>query len=169
MKLNAKSLGLVLFVGVLLAGVILVSGCGEALVKTGALTITSSGVVGDNIVVKGETTIDPSKSTYIQYYIGKEYPDTICTCIYCDGLNADMDGHFKLELPKANFRGSGTYRILLEQNPKSNAILGPEHFKAFWKDEGGVVHFGDVSAMGQLTNLAAAVGMEIVETKVTIR
>jgi hypothetical protein len=136
--------------------------------NSNSITITSSKVEKNTLIVEGKTTIDPAISNYIQYYIGKEYPGTTTSCIYCDGLYTDDQGNFKLELPIAYLKGNGTYKIIFEQNPNSNKILPPEHFIAFWKDEEGTVHFGDISSMGELSNLALTVGMKIAETEVTI-
>jgi|WetSurMetagenome_2_1015567.scaffolds.fasta_scaffold116424_1 hypothetical protein len=138
------------------------------LVSTGALKVTSAKVANGNLEVTGTTTIDPGLSIYIQYYIGKEYPGTTSNCIYAAGINGDSSGHFSLELPVTKLKGSGTYKIAFEQNPRSNSILAPEHFMAFYKDSDGVIHFGDVSSMGELSNLAMTVGMEIVECEVTL-
>jgi hypothetical protein len=141
----------------------------ENVLSSGALKVTSSKVVDDNIVIQGKTTIDPSVSTYIQYYVGKEFPGTTTNCILCAGFNADDNGNFELVLPTSKLRGSGKYDIVFEQNPNSNSILPPEHWMAFYKDTAGVVHFGDISSMGEIANLALTVGMEIVETKVNVK
>jgi hypothetical protein len=138
------------------------------LINTGALKINDVQVIDGNIVVNGTTNIDPGKSTYIQYYVGKEIPNTNSNCIYAAGFNADSSGNFQLVLPVSKLKGNGVYKIALEQNPKSNTILPPEHFMAFYKDADGVVHFGDISSMGELSNLAITVGMHISECEVTV-
>jgi hypothetical protein len=105
--------------------------------------------------------VDPSKSTYIQYYVGKHYPGTLTNCILSDGFHTAPDGSFELELPVSSLRGPGQYEIALEQNPNGNTILPPEHWIAFRKTKEGIV-FGDISAMGEIANLALTVGMELV-------
>ena len=144
-------------------------GCSSKTLSTGALKVTSAKVVNNNIVIEGTTTLDPAKSTYIQYYVGKEYAGTTTNCIYCAGINADANKNFKLELSVPDkLRGSGKYDIVFEQNPSSNTILPPEHWMAFYRDSAGTVHFGDISSMGEISNLAMTVGMQIVETKVNV-
>jgi hypothetical protein len=59
-------------------------------------------------------------------------------------------------------KGEGRYEIVLEQNPRSNTILPPEHWAAFRKTKEGIV-FGDISAMGEIANLSLTVGMELVQ------
>lgn len=114
------------------------------------------------IIIRGISKVDPSRSTYIQYYIGKSYPGTLTNCILSDGFHATRDGSFELKLPVSSLKGSGQYEIALEQNPNSDAILPPEHWMAFRKTEAGIV-FGDISAMGEIANLALTVGMELAQ------
>lgn len=131
------------------------------------LAITSTKVSDGNVYITGTTKINPEKSTYIQYYVGKKYQNTLTTCILCNGFNADKEGHFQLTLPVKSLKGPGSYQIVLEQNPVSNAILPANHWQAFKKDEKGV-QFGDITSMGEISNLALTVGMKIAETEVNI-
>jgi hypothetical protein len=125
------------------------------------IRITDIRQTDDHVVVSGTSTVDRSKSTYIQYYIGKHYPGTLTNCIVSDGFNVSPDGAFDLKIPISSLRGAGNYEIALEQNPNSDTILPPEHWVAFRKTEAGIV-FGDISAMGEIANLALTVGMELV-------
>jgi len=129
--------------------------------------ITDIRQMDENIIVRGTSDVDPSKSTYIQYYIGKHYPGTLTNCILSDGFHAAGDGSFELKLPVSALRGPGQYEIALEQNPKGNSILPPEHWIAFRKTEGGIV-FGDISAMGEIANLALTVGMELTQGRFAV-
>ena len=175
-----------LFIAILLIGAITITGLSTGLLDiasakvvkgtwvsvpelaTGALTITNAKADNDNLIIKGETAIDPAVSTYIQYYVGKKYEGTTTNCIYCAGINADVDGTFSLELPLTKLKGSGVYEVVFEQNPNSDSIIGPEHWMAFYKDNEGALQFGDISSMGELSNLAMTVGMEIVGIEVTV-
>lgn len=132
------------------------------------LSIIDTKVENDKVIIKGKSTIDPEKSTYIQYYIGKEYENTLSNCIVCDGINTDKEGNFELTLPVEKLKGIGKYKIALEQNPNSDKIITPEHWKAFHK-ENDEIKFGDISAMGELSNLALTVGMEVVEGEFEIK
>ncbi len=132
-----------------------------------ALHIESSIVRDQTVVIKGATSIPSETSTYIQYYVGKLYDGTQSCCIYAGGFHAGSDGHFTLEIPVRVLRGNGTYEIVLEQNPKSNTILSPEHWIAFRKTQDGIL-FGDITSMGEISNLALTVGMAIARTDVTV-
>lgn len=136
--------------------------------STSQITISSSQITGDNLVVSGKTAIDTSKSTYIQYYIGKEYDGTISECIYCAGFNTNTDGSFELTLPTSSLKGDGNYKIVLEQNPNSDTILAPSHWTAFAKDTSGNVTFGDITSMDEISNLAQTVNMQIAESEFTV-
>lgn len=132
-----------------------------------ALYITKAIARGHDILVEGTTAIPHEKSTYIQYYIGKEYPGTLMNCIYASGFNAGEDGAFELIVPAGNLKGPGTYRIVLEQNPLSNKIIPPEKWMAFRKIDGRI-SFGDISAMGEIENLALTVGMETTAATIVV-
>jgi hypothetical protein len=126
-----------------------------------SIAITSAQVTGDNLVVKGTTAIDTAKSTYIQYYIGKDFSGTVPVCFACAGFNANKDGTFELSVPTANLKGYGDYEIVLEQNPASDTIIAPSHWQAFTKDDkGNVTTFGDITSMDEISNLALTVGMQ---------
>ncbi|WP_320044567.1 hypothetical protein [uncultured Desulfobacter sp.] len=132
-----------------------------------AIHIKSAHVSKESIRITGITSISPKISTYIQYYVGKVYPDTISNCIYADGFNVDDNGKFIVEIPLEKLKGMGRYQIVLEQNPKRNAILPPEHWVAFRKVNGKIV-FGEISSMGEISNLALTVGMEIDSVEVVV-
>ncbi len=133
------------------------------------MNITYSDFADGNLIVRGTTSIDPSVSTYIQYYVGKEYANTLSNCLLCSGINADASGNFELVIPYASLKGDGVYTVVLEQNPRSNTILAPEHWKAFYKNEAGDVLFGDISSMKEISNLALTVGMKAAETTITVK
>lgn len=124
--------------------------------------ITISGVkqMDDQVVVTGISKVDLSKSTYIQYYVGKQYPGTLSCCILSGGFQVSDDGSFEMRIPVASLKGVGKYEIALEQNPRANTILAPEHWIAFRKTDKGIA-FGDISSMGEISNLALTVGMEL--------
>ena len=124
------------------------------------IKISSVLQMGDHVVVSGLSTVDISKSTYIQYYVGKLYPGTLSCCILSEGFQVSDDGTFEMKLPVSSLKGAGRYEIALEQNPNANAILAPEHWIAFKKTDKGFV-FGDISSMGEISNLALTVGMEL--------
>ena len=100
--------------------------------------------------------------------MGKEFPGTLSNCILCVGIETDKQGNFTLVLPVAKLKGAGRYSIVLEQNPRANSIIAPNHWMAFYKED-GAVHFGDISAMQEISNLALTVGMAIVDTEVEVR
>ena len=151
-----RTINAVLSIFFLLTSVLLYS---SQPVFANALSIKETIVRGHDIILKGTTTIPHEASAYIQYYVGKEYSGTLTNCIYSSGFHAEENGAFELTLPAANLKGPGTYRIVLEQNPLSNKIIPPENWMAFRK-EGGRIIFGDISAMGEIENLALTVGME---------
>ncbi len=132
-----------------------------------AIEIESALVLEDSIQISGVTSIPPRISNYIQYYVGKIYPDTISNCIYADGFNVDNSGKFTVQIPFEKLKGQGRYQIVLEQNPTRNAILPPEHWIAFRKVDGKIV-FGEISSMGEIANLALTVGMEIDSVEVVV-
>ncbi len=132
------------------------------------LSITSTRVEKDQIIVTGKSSIPTATSSYIQYYVGKEFPGTLSNCILCAGIETDKQGNFTLVLPVAKLKGAGRYSIVLEQNPRANSIIAPNHWMAFYKED-GAVHFGDISAMQEISNLALTVGMAIVDTEVEVR
>ena len=132
------------------------------------IEILSVGQVGDHVVIAGSSTVDMSKSTYIQYYVGKLYPGTLSCCLLSDGFHVSDDGSFEMKLPVSSLRGPGNYEIALEQNPRANAILAPEHWIAFRKTEKGIV-FGDISSMGEISNLALTVGMELATATFSVK
>lgn len=70
-------------------------------------------------------------------------------------------------MPIDQLKGAGDYKIVFEQNAKSDKILAPDNFKAFYKDEEGL-KFGHISAMDELSNLALTVGMHLAETDFTV-
>jgi hypothetical protein len=139
----------------------------SALAEVNALRIESAKADGQTVVVKGTTSIPTETSTYIQYYVGKLYEGTLATCIYVDGFHAGDGGKFTLELPVSALKGDGRYEIVLEQNPRGNTILPPEHWTAFRKVD-GKISFGDITSMGEISNLALTVGMAIARTEVTV-
>lgn len=128
-------------------------------IKNNKIHIETVTAGSDSLVVDGRTDIDPAISDYIQFYIGKNYPDTLSQCILCDGFQAGTDGRFHAEIAAAKLKGAGDYTIVLEQNPKASGILPPEHWQAFRKTEQGL-EFGDITAMGEIANLALTVGMQ---------
>jgi len=129
--------------------------------------ITDIRQVDGQIIIRGSSEVDPSRSTYIQYYVGKQFPGTLTNCTLCDGFHVTPDGSFELKLPITSLRGPGQYEIALEQNPKGNTILPPEHWTAFRKTDAGIV-FGDISAMGEIANLALTVGMKLVQGEFSV-
>ena len=124
--------------------------------------------VGNNVIITGKSSVDTGKSTYIQYYVGKMYPDTLSNCILSDGFHVNKDGSFSLAIPVAKLKGPGKYEIALEQNPRSNKILPPKYWVAFRKVDGKIV-FGEISSMGEISNLALTVGMELDQTSFLVK
>jgi hypothetical protein len=141
---------------------------GSAFASPNPIVITSAENVGGDIVLKGTTSIDTSKSTYIQYYVGKEYTNTLSNCVVCAGFNVNSDGSFQLTIPNSALKGNGFYTVVLEQNPNSNTILSPDNWKAFYKDAGGNTVFGSISGMKEISNLALTVGMKTAETTLEV-
>ena len=72
-----------------------------------------------------------------------------------------------MTVPVANLKGPGTYRIVLEQNPLSDKIIPPEKWMAFRKVDGRII-FGEISAMGEIENLALTVGMETAAATIVV-
>ena len=140
---------------------------GEEFPSVPQIEISSVNHVGGQVIVKGNSKIDRSKSTYIQYYVGKQYPNTLSNCILAHGFHVSADGSFEFKIPVSSLKGSGTYEIALEQNPGTNTILAPKHWVAFRKTEEGII-FGDISSMGEISNLALTVGMELARTTFSI-
>ena len=132
------------------------------------IEISSVGQVGDHVVIAGSSKVDMTKSTYIQYYVGKQYPGTLSCCILSDGFQVSDDGSFEMNIPVSSLKGAGNYEIALEQNPRANPILAPEHWIAFRKTEKGIV-FGDISSMGEISNLALTVGMELATATFSVK
>jgi hypothetical protein len=141
--------------------------CFSSIAFAKAIRIESAVVLEESIQISGVTSIPPKISNYIQYYVGKVYPDTISNCIHADGFNVDNHGKFIVEIPFEKLKGEGRYRIVLEQNPTRNAILPPEHWVAFRKVDGKII-FGEISSMGEIANLALTVGMEIDSVEVVV-
>ncbi len=140
---------------------------GKDLQPVSRIEIKSATHVDDQIVIRGISSVDRKKSTYIQYYVGKLYPDTVSNCILADGFHVSDNGTFELIIPVSSLMGKGSYEIALEQNPESNNILAPEHWVAFRKTGEGI-RFGDISSMGEISNLALTVGMELTRTTFTV-
>ena len=132
-----------------------------------AIKISGTTIEGDMLIVRGHTAIDPKVSTYIQYYVGKEYRETVTTCILSAGFSVGTGGDFLLEIPLSRLKGAGQYSLVLEQNPRANGILPPKHWQAFAKTDKGI-EFGDITSMGEISNLALTVGMEIAATEFTL-
>ncbi len=136
--------------------------------ETSALIhIHETRVTGDRIVIAGHSDINPDTSSYLQYYVGKIYDGTLSMCILCDGFHTDGEGDFILSIPIADLKGNGRYKIVLEQNPSSNAILPPKHWMAISKSKEGIL-FGDITSMGEIENLALTVDMAIAKTEVLV-
>ena len=77
----------------------------------GVININSAYVSEKSILIKGRTTIPYHTSSYIQYYAGKIYEDTITCCILSDGFTVSDNGDFSLEIPLDKLRGQGRYEI----------------------------------------------------------
>jgi|GEM_PF-4832353 len=141
---------------------------GDETLPESKIQISSVRQEGDHVVITGSSKVDISKSTYIQYYVGKQYPGTLSCCILSDGFQVSDDGSFEMNIPVASLKGAGNYEIALEQNPRANTILAPEHWIAFRRTENGIA-FGDISSMGEISNLALIVGMELAKTKFSVK
>jgi len=133
-----------------------------------SIIVSDLTVSGSSLRVSGISTIDPAVSSYIQYYIGKEQPDTITACVFSSGIKTSPTGSFLLEIPVQNLPGPGSYQLLLEQNPKGGAGIPPEHWMAIFKDSAGALRFGDITSLGEIAGLIRTFGITMTEKSFTI-